>query len=268
MKNILIISFIFLFFNSEAKKMCLAASQNRIFPIGIINDTVVVFETHLWRSINTEKDKNKDDFDYSSHWRGITYLKKYSKTNKLIISKTIDTLTLFSEELYVETLSKSFNKSIETAITECDLELFEPVSLSFCDYQNKCNSLSVKVDNIKKGLYILLKNKKNKFPVNILKDSSSVASNIVRSNTSFEGYFDEDSSFLDISSIRKFKAGKKSLIITHLGYGQRMASADGTSSFPEGIEYKPKFQFNKLNKSIFIEPVMHHGNGFDFMIFE
>jgi hypothetical protein len=72
---------------------------------------------------------------------------------------------------------------------------------------------------------------------------------------------------LYINSVRIYQIAGKRLTVVHLGTGQIHELPDGKTD-PPGKEYTPEFSFQTIDDSIFIEPVLHHGHGFDFYIWE
>lgn len=63
--------------------------------------------------------------------------------------------------------------------------------------------------------------------------------------------------------------GDEFMTILHLGNGETLFSAEtGKPHFPVGDEHRPDFPFDLLENSVFQEPAMHHGVGFDIFIIE
>lgn len=239
--------------------MCLAASQARIFPIGFTNNGLVVFETHMGRGENF-RDKN-DEPEMKPYWGGYTYLKVYDRNHKVISSVTLDTLRTFKEADYEKVVSGVYTKAVKIAEAYKGFKPVKPTAITFADYQLKCSLASIEFDTIRDKIEIRLKNK-TRHPVTVLRDTASIASNLISYFTGFETSVTAKDlkNSLAINSVRQFKADGKKLTIVHLGTGNGVGG--------NGKEYEAKFAFNDISKSIFFEPVLHHGHGFDFIIWE
>jgi hypothetical protein len=240
---------------------CLSASQNRLFPLGQTVKGLCVVETHLYRTEFREK--------YKKAWGGISYFKIYDKNYKEIYSSILDTIRLFEQHYYDSIIGKTFKKGFELAKTYPDFVSSKPISITFCDYQKSCSKAELLFDTINNKVSIQLSNM-IKYDINILFDSTSIASNLLNY---FGGFDDADLSAkalvgnLYINSVRQFLIGNKKLTIVHIGSGQTFEFLEGGTYTAEN-EYKAKFAFTDISKSVFEEPVLHHGNGFDFFIWE
>ncbi len=246
---------------------CLSASQHRLFPLGRISTGLCVVETHLYR---TEfRDSNKVIDEFRPAWRGISYFKIYDADYKEVFSETLDTIKLFKQKLYDSIVQCSFLKGMQRAKLYPGFVAARPVSITFCDYQEQCGTTALLYDSIQNTIRVKLRSKS--YDVKVLFDSTSIASNIL----SYYGGYDDNNpltamsfkGYLYINSIRRFEIGNKTLTVVHLGSGQHFERVDG-GTYPPGKEYKPSFAFNDINKSVFEEPVLHHGHGFDFYIWE
>ncbi len=246
---------------------CLSASQNRLFPLGQTTKGLCVVETHLYRTEFREKDKKV--IDIKPAWRGISYFKIYDKNYKEIYAEIIDTIRLFEQHHYDSIIDKTFKKGLELAKTYPSFVSAKPTNIVFCDYQENCSKAQLLFDTINNKISIRLPTK-IKYDVKILFDSTSIASNLL----DYYGGFDEVNisaktfkGNLYINSVRQFQVGNKKLTVVHIGSGAAFELADG-GTYPPGKEYKAKFAFTDINKSVFEEPVLHHGHGFDFYIWE
>jgi len=246
---------------------CLSASQNRLFPLGQSSKGLCVVENHLYRTEFREKDK--EVIEMQPAWGGISYFKIYDKNYKEIYSSILDTIRLFEQHHYDSIIGKTFNKGLELAKTYPDFIAAKPSSITFCDYQETCSKAGLIFDTLNNKISIRLPNK-IKYDVKVLFDLTSIASNLLNY---YGGFDDADVSAkafngrLYINSVRHFKIGNKKLTIVHIGSGQTFELAEG-GTYPSGREYKAKFPFTDINKSVFEEPVLHHGHGFDFYIWE
>lgn len=246
---------------------CLSASQNRQFPLGQTYKGLCVVETHLFRTEFRENDK--EVIEMKPAWGGLSYFKIYDKNNKEVYSEIIDTIKLFKQHHYDSIIERSFKKGLSIAEKYPDFEFAKPTSLIFCDYQEKCSKAELQFDTINNKIRIRLPNKVA-YDVNVLFDSTSIASNLLNYYSDFDDADFSAKSFkgnLYINSVRQFQFGNKQLTIVHIGSGQTFELAEG-GTYPPGKEYEAEFAFTDINKSVFEEPVLHHGHGFDFFIWE
>ncbi len=265
MKQTLIILFFTLTTNSLFA--CLSASQNRLFPLGQTSKGMCVVETHLHR---TEfREIGKEVMEMKPAWGGISYFKIYDTNYKEIYSSILDTIRLFEQHHYDSIIGKTFRKGLELAKKYSDFIAAKPISITFCDYQKSCSKAELVFDTINNKISIQLSNK-IKYDVKILFDKTSIASNLL---DYYGGFDDADLSAksfnerLYVNSVRQFQIGNKKLTIVHIGSGQTFELAEG-GTYPPGKEYKAKFAFTDICKSVFEEPVLHHGHGFDFFIWQ
>jgi hypothetical protein len=258
MKN----QFLFLLFIcafSISANACLHATQNRIFPLGICSDGLVVIEIHTERGemVNFEFGD-----ELIAEWSARSYLKIYDKNRKEIKSEVLDSLLLIPYKQYLTEINKTFERGLAKAYYLRDFIPAKPVSIGFCNYNSTCSQAILSVDSIKCQAYLECSIIR-KVEIDIIRDSCSVASNYI----AWLGGFDYESKNeyllylcqgLSIGSIRKYKIGNTSLTIVHL--------ANGSSTSEE--EIAPNFNFDTLENSIFEEPTPYHGHGFDFLIWE
>lgn len=246
---------------------CLSASQNRLFPLGQTSKGLCVVETHLYRTEFRENDK--EVIEMKPAWGGLSYFKIYDKNNKEVYSEIIDTIKLFQQHHYDSIIDRSFKKGLSIAEKYPYFVSVKPTALTFCDYQEKCSKAELLFDTTNNKIRIRLPNKVA-YDVNVLFDSTSIASNLLNYYGGFDDADLSAKSFkgnLYINSVRQFQFGNKKLTIVHIGSGQTFELAEG-GTYPPGKEYKAKFEFTDINKSVFEEPVLHHGHGFDFFIWE
>mgnify|MGYP000148795988 CR=1 FL=1 len=246
---------------------CLSASQNRLFPLGKTSEGLCVVETHLNRT--EYREKGKETIEIKPAWGGISFFKIYDKNNKEIYSTTIDTITLFEQVHYDSVINRIFKKGLKLAKAYPDFIAAKPISITFCDYQVACSKAELLYDTLNNKISILLQSN-TKHEVSTLFGPTSIASNLL---DYYGGFDDADLSAksfygsLYISSVRQFQVGNKKLTIAHIGSGQTFELEEG-GTYPPRKEYKSKFAFIDLNKSVFEEPVLHHGHGFDLFIWE
>ena len=261
-------TFILLFFTLIANSLlaCLSASQNRLFPLGQTSKGLCVVETHLYR---TEfRVHGKEVNDVKPAWGGVSYLKIYDQNYTEIYSSILDSITLFEQDHYDSIVGKSFSKGLELAKTYSDFVAAKPHSITFCDYQKSCSKAELVFDSINTTISVQLSNS-IKYGVNVLYDTTSIASNFLEYYGSFDDAPAAVRSFkerLYVNSIRQFQIGDKTLTIVHIGSGQMLELVAEGGTYPPGKEYEAEFEFADISKSVFEEPVLHHGHGFDFFI--
>ncbi len=241
----------------------MSASQNRLFPLGQTSKGLCAVEAHLFR---TElREKNNEGVEMKPAWHGISYFKIYDKNYKAIFSEILDTIKLFKQQHYDSIITKTLVKGLALAKIYPDFVVAKLTSMTFCNYQERCSKAQLLFDTVNNKISISLSGK-IKYNVGVLSDSTSIASNIL---DYYGGFDDADLSAkgfkgnLYINSIRQFQIGNKKLTIVHIGCGQNYEEGD-----PPKKEYTPEFAFTDINDSVFEEPVLHHGHGFDFYIWE
>jgi hypothetical protein len=265
MRQTLIILFFTLTVNSLFA--CLSASQNRLFPLGQTSKGLCVAETHLYRTEFREKDKPV--IELKAAWRGISYFKIYDSHYKEIYSEVIDSIKLFKQHDYDSIINRSFKKALSLAEKYPDFVAAAPISITFCDYQERCSKARLLYDIKNNKVSIRLPNKIS-YDVTVLFDTASIASNLLNYYRSFDDAGLSAKAFkgnLYINSVRQFQIGNKKLTVVHIGRGQALELTKG-GTYPPGKEYTAKFAFTGINKTVFEEPVLHHGQGFDFYIWE
>jgi hypothetical protein len=237
---------------------CGSAEQSRIFPVGIVQAGLVVVEMEMGRG---------EGNDERLHWSGTSYLVVYDFAHQVKSRQQLQDFR-FADSDYSKGISAAFRFGLERARKMEGIALLAPKSILFADYARSCSALSLHNDTLKKELSLVVS--KKHYPVTVARDTNSIArvwfhrymTESYYGSVDYSDYYDH----LGISSIRKFQAGKRELLIVHLGDGQTMHTADG-EPIPAGKEYKAGFSFDKLENSAFEEPVMHHGAGFDFFVF-
>lgn len=239
---------------------CLSADQNRIFPIGKSSKGWHVLEIHQARN----------DKDFKPIWNCVAYHKIYNETQELKHADSIETVGFFPEGNYITVVQHLFGKALELAKTNKTLKYVLPKSLYFCDYDRENPEAKLSFDIANDRIYVQLKSRK-KHEITVLNETHWIGQDLLNSLGSIIDY--EPINFaqflqqsLCVNSVRKFMFGQKQLTIVHLGIGQDFSDEDG--NFPQPSPYFSKEPFNTLFNSIFFENVLHHGFGFDFMIWE
>lgn len=252
---------------------CLNTYQFKIFPIGIYQDKIVTVDVQVRRTSQIEGNrwlglnlKNPDEF--SVMWILCTRISTYDKNQKTQSSTPIDTVYAIGKD-YSDTLLSAYQACYNSVLKQYpSIELFTPDYISFCDYQKKCDLLSVTNDTIQNTDYLTLEEKK--YPIKVIRDTSYFAFNN-------SPYHSGNTTGLYISSTRTYKTESMTLVLAHLETGHEISMGWITNdpnkkSEEEGDpvivskEHKPGFEFNNLDKAVYQEPLLHHGYGFDIFI--
>jgi hypothetical protein len=255
---------LFLLISSKAIQSCNAADQCRLFPLGSCSSGFVFVETHLYRTTDPKGNR----YEMPSKWFGESFLKVYDDNHRLVSSRLLDSLTLRDKINDERFIKNSFMKGLGLAKQLHGFTAAKPVYLSYCDFQQKCQDAQLRNDTVKHVLFVKLRNQKQ-YEVKVLKDTTSIAGRYLEYYGGFNGGLIDYSS-IDISSVRKYTIGTKTVTVLHLANGDKpeAASEAGDSEIPKRKEYKPNVAFNLLETSIVYEPLLHHGHGFDFFIVE
>lgn len=265
MRTLLIILICLL--TSDYTYACLTASQNRLFPIGICSKGLIVVETHLERTVYVDKKKKIET--WGPGWLGKSFLKIYDANYKVVSSVLLDNIKLFEQAAYDRIIGLTFNKGLLLASQFPGFVVAEPTSISFCDYEPTCSKASLVFDTIQNKIFIKLPGK-TRFLINVLADTTSIASNLLSYFLSFDDGGISARELKDnifINSVRQFQIGDKKLTVVHIGCGEAFELSTDPNYKP-GEENKPKFAFTDIKKSIYYEPLLYHGLGFDFYIIE
>jgi intracellular sulfur oxidation DsrE/DsrF family protein len=239
---------------------CLHADQNRIFPIGQSDLGLHVLEVHQLRSDN----------DFKPVWKCKYYHKVYNEQQEVVHADTLDERGFFSENIYIQVAQLFFLRAHKIALTFNSLRLMNPDSIYFCDYSRVNPEAKVEFDTTKNTVYVRLISGK-KYPITVLNKEHSISRNMLlatndESENSLEELVSKLAPMICANSVRKFKIGNRQLTIVHLGIGQILRNGNG--DYPEPHGYFLKKQLSHVFDAIFFEEVMHHGSGFDFMIWE
>ncbi|MBK9049316.1 MAG: hypothetical protein IPL74_22450 [Bacteroidetes bacterium] len=249
MRQLLLISFILITIQSESTFGCAAIDQYRSYPIGTSIDGLIVFETYMLRDDNGEK------------WTGMTSLNIYNSTFK----KT----TLVDKSKYINTLKKSFLKALTIAQSMNGFFIAKPIYLSICEYQQNCSIVSLQADTVHSKFYLVLKETKNKVELPLLNDTTSeYYEYLLGIGSGYETTFNGLAEELSINSIRKYKIGNRTLLVTHIGQSVQIPYKDYDKMIGRHRkEYTLSPSFVDIKQSIFYEPdVVHHSKGVDFFV--
>ena len=243
---------------------CLAAYQFKIFPVGIADDKIVTVDFKIHRDNDV---LNNDELRII--WFIRAYISTYEQNQNLIKATPFDSVIVKSDD-YLEKLKEVYDAALAKIQTEFPtIELFKPKYISFCDFQKKCKLIEIDTgtnigvdEDIISTDAATIKYKNKKYPLDIIKD------------TLYYG-FNENYLYADyiqgfyISSYRIYETKKVKLVIFHLETGDLIeARIYGEKDIPPAKEYKPDFKFKDIKHSVYTEPLLHHGYGFDAFIIE
>ena len=264
-----------LFFHSISSHACLNTYQFKIFPVGMNADTIVTVDMQIRRTSQEEGNRwlklGLDSADeWTEMWMIDGFISKYDKTQHLLSKESIG-FTYSLKESCLDTLQAFYHRgytSIQTMYPS--MKLFNPVYLSFCNFQQSCEYIKLTENALTKKSYFVYQN--NSYLLSVLEDTSYYAFD--RSNPSAIHILK-----FYANSIRVYKLGNVELVIGHVATGheismgwitsdpkvaQKMEEKDETVMLVE--EYKPAIKFTDITKAVYEEPLLHHGYGFDLFI--
>jgi hypothetical protein len=253
---------------------CSNTYQFKIFPIGIFQNNIVTIDVQIYRTSIYEGSRrynlefeNDDSMDIM--WIIKTYESVYNKKQKLISSTLLETVYSTNND-YTKTLLKTYTLGFNQIINEYkSIELFKPEYLSFCDFKKKCNIIEVIKDSISN--IDILKYKGINYPVEITQNENYYGFNN-------SPYFTKNSLYsYHISSTRIYKSKSLEIVIGHFETGHEISMGwvtNDPNKEPKdeydivilSKEHIPEIEFNKLETSVYKEPLLHHGFGFDIFI--
>jgi len=244
---------------------CLHAYQFKIFPVGVADNKIVTVDFKIHRADYV----SNDDDEHRAMWFLYAFVSTYEQNQKLIEAIPFDSIVVKSDN-YVEKLKEIYDVAfVKIQMSFPSIELFTPKYISFCDFQKKCKLIEVDIrTSISEDTYLIsidtatIKYKNKKYVLDILKDSLYYG---------FDEkflYVDVDIQDFRISSYRIYKTKNVKLIVFHLATGDELHWRKEEDENP-AKEYTPDFPFNDIKNSVYTEPLLHHGYGFDaFIIIE
>jgi hypothetical protein len=264
-----------LIFNAISSFGCLNTYQFKIFPVGVYNDTILTIDVLIRRTSQVEGNRwlelGLDSLDeWSEMWIINAFISKYDKNQKLFEKKDIG-MTYSIGENYLDSLQTIYLKGFDKIKSlYSDLKVFKPTYISFCDFQQSCELIELSNDSITDKDYLIYD--KKKYPVDIIRDTSYYAFGKCV-------YHPENILGLYANSIRIYKSDNYQLVISHIATGHEIGMGWITSD-PEifrekqakdepislAKEFKPDIDFGDIRQSVYEEPLLHHGYGFDIFI--
>ncbi|MGB5983489.1 MAG: hypothetical protein WBG46_15220 [Nonlabens sp.] len=247
--------FAFCFFQSKA---CLNADQHKIFPIGVVDGKILVLKAHLHRTHSDLKSEN--EWTVNPMWIITSTLNIYDRNQNLKSESFFKESTVHKEEYAVE-LSIIFDTALENIDSRFpEIEYFKPTYISFCDFQKKCNRLEFISKEDSDDQTFVYAGQQFNLNTTYFDELTKPMTN----SSSLSNYY--------ISSVRIFKSQKFELVLAHVANGHEVSMGFiGGSSDSVHVENKyiseenrPDVSFENLGLSIYQEPLMHHGFGYDF----
>ncbi len=253
-----LITFFFIIFTSKLLA-CNAASQKRLFPIGQCPKGIVFLELDLYRL----------DLEYGTPgynrnlWSGISNLRVFDFSYKLTETVFVDSLKRIvfnSEQVKNKYLDSIFNKSVEIAKNKFEITTVENQSLYFCEFNDTCQNYILSFNEKSKKINFKVSESKSIDISILLKNDNWFSKDLIEYYNEVQGgeiqNFEILKANISISSLRSFKMGNKTLLVFNLGSGNNQFGYENLSN-------KEKWTFEE---SIFYEPTLHHGHGFDFFV--
>lgn len=242
---------------STAAFSCLVATQERIIPLGTSGDCLVGIEI-ISRRYGEGEYGEKEVWDYE-----FTLKRFDGNYSEVVISE-------FKSEKGLETPEGEtvFKDRLRQALQVCEelteFELLRPKNIRFCDFQQSCSSVSL-VDS-GEHMEIQVTGENKRFSIRCL--DSDYEGEIGKLYRDYFDYYHGDSDRLlgfdlKISSIRRYQNSSHMLLIFHLGTGQEF-TGPGFEEFAKKKETEFDKELDTLEDATFMEPILHHGKGFDF----
>lgn len=234
---------------------CLDARQERIIPIGTSENCLIGIEV-ISNRYGAGEYGQKAVWDFK--FRLVGFNENYSD----FLIKELSFEQAIENNQVEQILSDRIEKAIEICNTLSDFELLYPKSIKFCDYQKECAKLSlIETD---KNLKFKVKGEKESHSIKFLK--ANYKGEIAKPYKEYFDFYFEDAVVgkdLKISSMREFENSSFKLLIFHLGTGQEFEDLE-TAKIPDKKEMTNDKELKTIKDAIFVEPILHHGKGFDY----
>jgi hypothetical protein len=226
---------------------CASANQKKIYPIGLADQGLVALHVELHRGDGPGP-------GFSISWNCTSTLKIYSKNNEEISSTTIDSNERFGADTLLAKLTHYYADAFDIASKISNIQLLKPEEITYCDFGVNCSLGKYSVDS-------------NKQKIEIEYQSTAIDITRLVFKTIKISYSDskiDAAQNLELSTVRLFTVGDKKLLIYHLGTGNKGSPADGSKVIAR--ERSADFDFTSLKNSVYVEPILHHGTGFDVFV--
>jgi len=228
---------------------CLSASQNRLFPLGTFDNEVAFLEIRLERS---ERIKNK--VEMIPIWRATTFITTYSESREITGRILFEKTNFFENDSISIYLRHFYNRAIDIAsdiYSLKSLKLQDKTTFNIFERPDKIN-----FKKGPEGEKIFFIEGKTKTQITELKEGE------IGEKFSHKEYLNSFSKFY-VFSKTTFTSDHFSFRIYNIGYGNTFGR--NADDFAETTrETMPK----TIDKLLKLETVLHHGDSFDFIIFD
>lgn len=254
-----LVIYLTLLFSAAQAFACGHAYHAKIFPVGMVGDTLVAVDIIVHRYDYFPQDSEGNFYGIGGLIYDLTaYINKYDSSQKLLSSVVIDSLE--AKENYLSAIKEIYKKSFDSVTANCkNIQLIKPVDIEVCAYDSICQGIQIEKDQIASyngkeyKLHALVPSNWEYFPLAITED---------------EMFDDEDGNIFHramnlstISSVRKFEyANNQTLIILHL-VAQSILE-EMAPYYAKGNKQKRK-RISDIKKVAYEEPMPHHGYGVD-----
>ncbi len=263
MRNIML-CLLLLYLSVSAAQACLVANQYKVFPIGMVGDTVVTLDVeihrnhlgsiHRWAGLSAS---GTDDFSAGFSLR--FYINKYSAEQQLLESRVACTSYSFIGD-YQKELNESALLIIDSVLSNYkDITVFQPQQMTYCDFRRDCKRAYISEKDTAANHLVF-----DGVPINlpILSDTA---------NRFTKG--EQELNWQHISSVRTYTVKGQLWGFIHLGGGHELANGNYTTN-PDSVltsdgyerylqaEHTPDVDFSTIYE-LYEEPLLHHGHGYD-----
>jgi len=237
-----ILAFFVIFCISSKVLACEVASLMAIYPIGLAENGLVAMVADINRY---------DDSEINILFRCKISLKIYKKYQAIKTIEITNQTKLKHSELE-KLLKQAFQQCLDSSKNLKIIDYAKPVGIYDCANKTNCQLLSIYAKPLEK--YVYLKTKEQKLHPIAFLDKPEAADIVHKLNS---GY---DLSALKIGSVKDYIVGSYKLRLVNLGFGD--------TRFTEREEKKMNRTIEKLDDTVFLEAIIHHGSQFDFFYFE
>lgn len=269
-KKYIIITILFIYTISSFA--CLNTYQFKIFPVGINNDVIICVDIKILRTSEEEGSHRlrlglNSTSEMKEMWIIYAYISEYDQHQKIISNQSVGR-TYSLGKSYADSLFSIYSLAYNEIINQNpNIELFLPEYISFCDFQQNCELIKLSSDSSLNENSIIFENLR--YSIDVLGDTSYYA---FKRDTYHPKYITE----LYVSSVRVYKTPNMKLVLSHLATGHEISmgwikndpdivkekeSKDETVILAK--EHKPNIAFKEIKNSVYEEPLLHHGYGFD-----
>lgn len=256
MRNLFIFT-LYLSLSFSSALACLNTYQYKIFPIGTLDGDLVTIDFQIQRSEDNSPARHvKIGFGKGPQeqqiWRLKSYISTYDKHQKLQFNLAQDIGQARGED-YTKKLKTLYQTALAEAVKKYPkMVLFNPQGISFCNFNKDCDLVSIKYDVEQKKDFVFYNGQS--YEIGILKDSSYIGF-----NNSL--YYANHSTAFYLSSSRTYINKTGRLLVCHYETGTNLSFYED-----EKHSFVPDLEFVDLRNAIYQEPVLHHGFGYDVLV--